>query len=86
MRVAPFLNPCDVAVLAFVIGGTEDQVAPAPQMQALATQIPGAALLVIQGAGHLVNIEKPREFNAGLQAFLKSVAGRAQDQGMERGA
>lgn len=84
MRVSPFLNPCDVGVPTFVVAGTEDQVAPESQMRELAAQIPGAELAVIHGAGHLINIEKPDEFNAGLQAFLHRVAGNTQGLGVER--
>jgi pimeloyl-ACP methyl ester carboxylesterase len=36
----------------------------------MANEIPGAVLTVIDDAGHLVNIEKPAEFNAAVLAFL----------------
>jgi pimeloyl-ACP methyl ester carboxylesterase len=36
----------------------------------MASKIPGATRVVIEGAGHASNIDKPREFNAAVEAFL----------------
>ena len=36
--------------------------------------ISGAELAIVDGAGHLVNIERGAEFNLILQGFLKRVA------------
>ena len=37
----------------------------------MAAKIPGAKKIVIEGAGHSVNIDKPEAFNAALMGFLK---------------
>jgi 3-oxoadipate enol-lactonase len=73
MRIEPFLDLSTVNVPVLVIGSDEDKVAPLEQMRELAAAIPQARLQVIHGAGHLVNIEKPVEFNAALGAFLRGV-------------
>jgi 3-oxoadipate enol-lactonase len=74
MRIEPFLDPGSIRVPVLVVGSDEDKVAPLPQMRELAAAIPGARLAVIEGAGHLINIEKPAEFDAALGGFLESVA------------
>jgi len=55
---------------ALVICGAEDAITPVADSEAMARAIPGAALEVIPGAGHLSNLERPAAFNAALQAFL----------------
>lgn len=37
----------------------------------IAASIPGSAVLVIHGAGHMVNMERPDEFNRAALAFLR---------------
>jgi pimeloyl-ACP methyl ester carboxylesterase len=73
MRIEPFLDLSAVRVPVLVIGSDEDKVAPLEQMRELAGAIPHARLQVIEGAGHLINIEKPREFNTALGDFLREV-------------
>ena len=76
MRVAPMLDPGTVRVPTLVIGSDEDQVAPLEQMRALASAIHGAQLKEIRGAGHLINLEKPQEFQQTLENFLSGLKGR----------
>lgn len=76
MRVAPMLDPGTVRVPTLVVGSDEDQVAPLEQMRALAAAIPGARLKEIRSAGHLINLEKPREFQLALEDFLAGLKGR----------
>jgi pimeloyl-ACP methyl ester carboxylesterase len=38
----------------------------------LRARIPGAAEVVIQGSGHIVNMEKAQEFNSAVLSFLAS--------------
>lgn len=73
MRVPPLLDPGSISVPALVVGADEDQVAPPEQMRALAAAVPGARLEEISGAGHLINLEKPQEFQAALESFLTSL-------------
>lgn len=64
----PAFAAIDVPVL--VITGSEDRVAPPAHAQRMAGEIPGARLAVIEGAGHISNIEAPDRFNAALSEFL----------------
>jgi 3-oxoadipate enol-lactonase len=62
-----------IDVPTLVMCGTLDAVTPPTLSRDLAAAIPGAKLVLVDGAGHLANIEKPREFNAALDCFLAEV-------------
>ncbi len=55
-----------------VVHGTEDQLIPVSEAKAMAEGIPGAKLALIEGAGHMVNMEQPVAFNEAVQEFLDS--------------
>lgn len=59
-----------IACPTLVIVGREDAGTPPAMAEAIARQIPGARLVVIDHAAHLSNIEQPAAFNAALRAFL----------------
>ncbi|KRE92009.1 MULTISPECIES: alpha/beta fold hydrolase [unclassified Arthrobacter] len=63
-----------IAVPTLLIHGEEDQRSPLSVAQELHRQIPGAALTVIPGAGHLVFAEAPEQFNAEVRRFLQGLA------------
>lgn len=63
----------NIAVPALVLSGSKDKNAPAPMMAKMATYIPSASYVELEGAGHLVNLEQPRAFNAALDQFLKTI-------------
>jgi len=48
-------------------------VTPPALSEELAAAIAGAQLAIINGAGHLVNIERPADFNAAVDRFLSEV-------------
>lgn len=54
-----------------VIVGEEDQPTPPADAEVIAQGIPGAALVVIPGAGHLSNLEQPERFNDVVGKFLE---------------
>ena len=62
----------DIAVPTLVLSGSRDNNAPAPMMAKMATYIPSAAYVELEGAGHLVNLERPEAFNTALDGFLKA--------------
>ncbi|MPZ56502.1 MAG: alpha/beta fold hydrolase [Rhizobiales bacterium] len=62
----------DIGVPTHVIVGAEDRLTTPDTCRELAGMIPGARFTVIADAGHLVNIEKPAEFNAAAIAFIRS--------------
>ena len=60
-----------IDVPTLVVCGTKDTITP-PQLSAeLRDLIPGSELVLITGAGHLSNLEKPMEFNAAVDRFLR---------------
>ena len=62
----------DIKVPTLVLSGTKDKNAPAPMMAKMAGFIPSARYVELEGAGHLVNLERPRAFDAALDQFLKT--------------
>jgi pimeloyl-ACP methyl ester carboxylesterase len=56
---------------ALVIGAEQDKTIPSEQSRLLAAGIAGAKLSLLQGGGHLVNLEEPDEFNAAIKEFLR---------------
>ncbi len=62
----------DIAVPTLVLSGSKDKNAPAPMLAKMASYIPFASYVELEGAGHLVNLERPAAFNAALDKFLKA--------------
>jgi 3-oxoadipate enol-lactonase len=50
----------DIAVPTLVVHGSEDEMLPLPNGEAVAAGIPGARLEVLDGVGHLFWIERPQ--------------------------
>ncbi len=63
-----------IQVPTLVIYGAEDGIIPRPEVEAMAAGIPGARLAVIEGAGHLPNLEQPEVFNREVRNFLQGLA------------
>lgn len=63
----------DIQVPTLVIGGEEDALSTPKVMARMAAKIPGSRRLTLGGAGHLSNLEAPKEFNAALRRFLEEV-------------
>src|SRR4051812_9790810 len=53
-----------------VIHGSEDRYAPPSNARALAEAIPDARLRILEGAGHLVFVERAEEVNREVLGFL----------------
>jgi 3-oxoadipate enol-lactonase len=64
----------NIAAPTLVLSGSKDQNAPAQMMAKMATYIPSATYVELEGAGHLVNLERPKAFNAALREFLRTDA------------
>jgi 3-oxoadipate enol-lactonase len=62
----------DIAVPMLVLSGSKDNNAPAPMMAKMASYIPSATYVELEGVGHLANVERPGAFNAALDSFLKA--------------
>jgi pimeloyl-ACP methyl ester carboxylesterase len=62
-----------IHIPVLVLCGTDDQFTPRRYSESLAGQIPGAALQIIDGAGHLVMLEQPRRVAGLISVFFKSI-------------
>jgi 3-oxoadipate enol-lactonase len=60
-------------VPALVVVGEEDGITPPAVASDMAKAIPEARLQVLQGAGHLANLERSGSFNEALASFLDEV-------------
>ncbi len=77
VAMVPFLDLSRIDIPVLVVAGSEDTIAPVPQMQDVAHAIRDSQLAVIEGAGHMINLERPAEFNRTLDEFLASQAQRS---------
>jgi pimeloyl-ACP methyl ester carboxylesterase len=71
----PSVRLADLRVPTLVVVGGEDVEDFLAMADAAAAGIPGARKVVIEGAAHVVALEKPQEFNAALLAFLEDSSG-----------
>jgi len=55
---------------ALVVAGAEDRLVPVDRARALADALPGAELVVVERAGHMVMLERPCETTAAIRAWL----------------
>ena len=56
-----------------IIVGSEDTITPVDDAEMMHREIGGSRLEVIEGAGHVSNIENPEQFNQALVSFLGDV-------------
>jgi 3-oxoadipate enol-lactonase len=69
----------DIKLPTLVLSGSKDRNAPAPMMAKMATHIPSASYVELEGVGHLVNLERPKAFNAALEQFLRDQVTSAKE-------
>ena len=62
-----------IRVPTLVVHGSEDVRAPRPVAEALRDGIPGARMVVLQGAGHVCTIDAPDRLAAAMREFLGTV-------------
>lgn len=63
-----------------VITGAEDKIIPSAVCETLAKSIPQAHFEIIEGSGHLPNLECPDQFNQILDQFLGTLKGKFQNE------
>ena len=61
-----------IPVPALVAVGSEDKLF-LPAAEVMAQRLPQARKLVLEGAGHMANVDAPNEFNAELSDFLEGL-------------
>ena len=64
-----------IDVPTLILCGDQDLVTPPELSNALLDLIPEARLQLIAGAGHISNLERADEFNAAVEAFIRSTDG-----------
>lgn len=60
----------EIRAPTLVIGGTADRMTPIKYAEYLAAHIPGAELVRIEGAGHMVMLEQPEAVAEAVRSFL----------------
>ena len=66
-----------IAVPALIVCGAQDRITPPALSDELSELIPGARYELIDGAGHLTNLERKHAFNALVEDFIAGVESRA---------
>ncbi len=61
-----------IAAPTLVVVGSEDTETPPSYAREIASRIPGARLVEVPGAGHLVNLEDPERVNAHLRTLWET--------------
>jgi pimeloyl-ACP methyl ester carboxylesterase len=63
----------EIDVPALVVVGADDEFTPVADAEYLHERIAGSTLVVVDGAAHLPNLERPAEFGAALETLLARV-------------
>jgi len=63
----------NIKVRTLIICGSEDMLTPVKYSKYLNEKIANSILKIIDGSGHMVMLEKPKEFNSILEEFLNSL-------------
>lgn len=64
-----------ITVPTLIVAGDEDVLTPPKEGRSMHGVIAGSRLEILEGAGHLSNIERPASFNAVLTEFLLAIEG-----------
>lgn len=67
-----------ITVPTLIIAGQEDILAPPVEAEQMHALVPGSRLEVIQGAGHLSNMERPAAFNAVVSTWAATACDPAE--------
>ncbi|HEX6939478.1 MAG TPA: alpha/beta fold hydrolase [Longimicrobiales bacterium] len=69
-----------ITVPTLVLHGAEDAAVPVDEARRMAERIPGARLRIVEGAGHLPNVERPVAFDRELVHFLEATGAHAPER------
>lgn len=67
----------EISVPTLIIVGSDDEFTPVSDAEFMRERISHSRLAVIEGAGHMPNVERPGEFNRVVEEFLKTLAPRS---------
>ena len=62
-----------ISVPALIICGTDDRLTPVKYSRFLADNIPWSRIEIIEGAGHMVMLEKPDQVNNAISAYVEEL-------------
>ena len=62
-----------IKVPTLIVVGAVDTITPPSDAEAMSAKIAGSRLVVVEGAAHLSNVERPLEFNRALVEFLRGL-------------
>ncbi|HEY4389154.1 MAG TPA: alpha/beta hydrolase [Ktedonobacteraceae bacterium] len=68
----------EIAVPTLIVVGSEDTFTPISDAELMQREIVGSQLAIIDGVGHMPNMEHPDEFNAILEQFLLPITSLAR--------
>ena len=60
----------EITVPTLIIVGSEDEFTPIADAEFIRERVTGSELAVIEGAGHMPNLERTEEFNQTVRRFL----------------
>jgi len=64
-----------ITIPALIICGTEDRLTPVKYSRFLEEQLPWSRIEIIEGAGHMVMLEKPEAVNEAINRFITELTG-----------
>ncbi len=62
-----------VTVPTLVVVGSEDEYTPIPDARLMHERVPDSTLVIIEGAGHMPNLERPAAFDEALTELLDAI-------------
>lgn len=65
-----------VTVPALVVVGADDEYTPVKDAESMHAALPDSTLRIIEGAAHLPNLERPKDFNRALADYLTKIDSR----------
>jgi pimeloyl-ACP methyl ester carboxylesterase len=63
----------EISVPTLIVVGSRDEFMPVADAEFMRDRIPDSKIAVIEGAGHMPNLEKPYEFNRIVAEFIKTL-------------
>ncbi|MEM6761255.1 MAG: alpha/beta hydrolase, partial [Pseudomonadota bacterium] len=60
-----------ITVPVLALAGSQDRLTPPETAMEIARRIPNCELAIIDGAGHVSNMERPETFNRVVRSFLR---------------
>jgi len=69
-----------VAVPTLLLWGKQDARSPLAVAHEFERSVPGASLVILEGCGHMANLERPADFDSAVRAFCRQVDDGSADR------